>query len=482
MKAFKVFTTALAALCACAIIPTGSVFAAEDVNKTVYPDNFECNLEEILTAKNDDGSFKTAIKDYAVYNNSVALAYNTTVCILSPDKSGEIKHTDFMHEAPIAMLDCDGEGNLYFTDTGNAGEKGKTYLYDTETKKATQPEKLTHDFQELDNYKIDISRNVYYKLNKSDGTLTYCNDGEDRFIGEGYSLLKKYGDNVYAVKDNLPYKIDGESATAISLSYTDYSGAGNIYTGTAAASLSSQNYTVKTAIVRSDAYCTQIDISHIDEKFKQLSTTKTNGEKPCLVLCETGNASIIATNNGCFITATDNLTAYPYITPANDWKVDANGVRTAFAVDGAGVYSTPYMSDSTRIATLPSGSDKPVTVTEKFTLDFLNTTFYRVSFEEEVVDTKTGETTKRPVSGFVAADFLTPNDFAAEDKKPVDSDDGGFKYDTNVTSVILAIIIVGLVLIAILYVTLVGSKKDGKVKPKKKKKQPIEEKQDNYED
>ncbi|MDE6372943.1 MAG: hypothetical protein K2L72_00415, partial [Clostridia bacterium] len=215
---------------------------------------------------------------------------------------------------------------------------------------------------------------------------------------------------------------------------------------------------------------TQIDPEISGEKFKQIATKKTDGDIPCLVLCESGNASIITTDEGCFITATANLIEYTYTAPANDWKVNDAGIRAAYTVETVGVYASPFVSDSTRIATLQSGSEHYVTVVEKFALDFLDKVFYRVTYEED------GKT----VSGFVMADYLTAYNFAAEDKKPVEGGDGEFKYDTNVTSVILAVIIVGLVIIAVLYLTMVGSKKDGK--PAKKKKKADKKSEDKQED
>ena len=121
-------------------------------------------------------------------------------------------------------------------------------------------------------------------------------------------------------------------------------------------------------------------------------------------------------------------------------------------------------------------------VTEKFTCDFLKTVFYRVTFTKEVQG-ENGENGIQVVTGFVAANFLTEYDFAAEDNQPTEGGDKEFKYETNVPSVILAIIIVGLVIIAVLYISLVGTKKDraSKKKKKKKEKKRVEE-PDDYDD
>ncbi|MDE6075823.1 MAG: hypothetical protein K2G26_05240, partial [Clostridia bacterium] len=94
----------------------------------------------------------------------------------------------------------------------------------------------------------------------------------------------------------------------------------------------------------------------------------------------------------------------------------------------------------------------------------LSTEFCKIRFEED------GET----VTGYVATNFLTPYQFSAEDFKPTQGGDKEFDYGTNVTSVVLAVLIVGLVLIAILYITIAGRKRgaNGKGSKKKRRSQP----------
>lgn len=437
---------ALAALCAATVISTGGVFAAEG-STTVYPEDFEREL-----------TFTTPIRDYAVNGDTVAFAYNTSICILSYDESGERKRNEFIHASEISNLDYDAEGNLYFRNTS-----GSVYLYSAEL---TPVE--AYEFQSLTSSKVELNDREFYTLNNK-GVLTYWNGNVDVTVEEGFSMMKKYGEAIYAVKDNKPFKITESTATELDLSYTDFKDADNISTGNAFAALKSESYQVKTAIINKGVYRTQIDPEITGEKFKQIATKKTDGDIPCLVLCESGNASIVATNEGCFITATASLTDYDYTAPVNDWKINDAGIRAAYTVETVGVYSSPFVSDSTRIATLPSGSEHYVTVVEKFALDFMDKVFYRVTYDEN------GKT----VNGFVAADYLTEYNFAAEDNKPIEGGDEEFKYDTNVTSVILAVIIVGLVIIAVLYLTMVGSKKDGKpAKKKKKTEKKSEDKQD----
>lgn len=460
MKANKAITIALAGVLTACAIPFGTVFAtAEEGVQDVYPQDFDRTLEiEALT-------------DYAVYEDSFAYASNSTITIISRDSSGDRKRTSYTHEYLINALDYDDSGKLYFKTSSEI-----SYLYGSPV---TQEE---HDFQGTSLSKIDLSDkgDVFYTLNK-EGLLTYWNDGDDKIVGEGYSLIKRYGENVYAIKDgNVPYLVDGQTATELDLSYTDFSGADNIPCKDAAEKLKSDGYQVKTANLTHDSYYTQVDADAIGKEntFTQIRTQKAEGNKPCIVLCTTGNASVVATNDGMFITATTNVKDSAYTSPKNDWPLNAEGTKRldAYATEKTGVYASPFMSDSTKIGELESGAENHVEVIEKFELDYIKTKFYKVRYE--TTDGESGET--KTVSGYVAADMLTVYDFKAEDKEPHENGDKEFGYDTNVVSVVLAIVIVALVIIAILYISLVSSK--NKTTFKKKKKQKREKVEDYYEE
>lgn len=425
VKARSFAKFAVAAACAALIIPPTTVYAADNV--TVYPDTFVLNLNEQIGG----------LTDYAVDGNKIALASNTTVYLLSGEngeRKMEYKQTDSIEKIDYA------EGKLYIKLwTGN------TYEYSD----LTTP--VEHEFPPV-KYS-ETTGNIQYSLNNS-GKLTYLNvvNGDDGQIGDGFSNLKKYGETVYAVKENRPYSLNGQSAEAMDLSYFDFTRADNIYSGTARASLQAANYSVKTAMIKGGVYYTQIDLSATDERFKQIRTQKTDGDKPCLVLCESGNASIVVTNDGCYILKTENaLTEIPYNAPYNDWPQSAAGKKYAYAVEDANVYSCPYMSEATKIGRIKSGAENPVTVTEKFTLDFMSTVFYRISYTDE---------SGNAASGFVAGNFLTQFDYSGEDLKPEEGGDKEFSYKNNVLTVVLIVVIVGLVIAAVFYLSLAEARKN----------------------
>lgn len=430
MKANRLFTIALATVCGAAIMSVGGAFAAED-NQTYYPQDFE----RTLTLE--------SLRDYAISGDTYAFAYGTSIRILSTDESGERQLVPYVHNSELHALDYDEKGNLYFKDIMDG-----TYLYSSP--KPTIAEE-GHEFQKLSRSRIELSEEVFYTLN-NEGVLTYWNEGNDTQVGDGYSLLKEYGGTIYAVKDNVPHKITESTSEALNLSYTDFNGAKNIYTGDTKSKLESVNDRIETAQIIKDAYYTQINAEEIGEKFTPVRTQKTTGNTPCLILCESGNASIVSIGGECFVTATDNLTERSYCQSNTDGK-------TYYAIEDVGVYTTPFMSGSTRITTLKSGATHEVTVLEKFVHTVLSTEFCKISFKED------GET----VTGYVAANFLTPYKFSAEDFQPTQGGDKDFDYRTNVVSVVLAVLIVGLVLIAVLYVTIIGKKRDKNSGGKRKK-------------
>lgn len=466
MKASKALKISLAALIAACAIPVGTVFAAENTTdypvettdesgKTVQPFERELEIEDVT--------------DYAVYGDNFAYASNLTITILSRDGSGDRKRITYTHEYSIEKLDYDDSGKLYFQNSSEI-----SYLY------GTPVVRQEHEYQSIDSYQpIIVDKTSYYTLNSESGELIYYKNGVPQPIDSGFSLIKKYGNFVYAIKDGaVPYVIDGQTAEPLDMFYTDFTGADNILCGDTAASLKADGYHVRTANIKSGKYYTQINPDMIGDgdadKFIQIRTQKAEGDKPCIVLCESGNTRVVATNDGMFITDKDSVRESSYSAPANDWPISSDNKKrmSAYAVEDVGVYASPFMCDGTKIATLKSGAENYVEVIERFELDFINTKFYRVRYEVRTIDENTGEIKTDTISGYVAANMLTPYSFAAEDNQPKPSGGDNFSYKTNVASVILAIVIIALVIIAIMYIMLIGSKKD---KNKLNKKEKVKE-------
>ena len=472
MKVCRFLKTALAGLSAMAIIPIGQVAAAADAGGyTYYPVQESTDDGKTVMPFERELSFENPLSDYAIYGNGsgkaddYAFAYSTGVYILTTNESDERQLITHVHTAQVVEVDFDSAGTLYFKDLLGASY---TLTYSSAASKSAAYEG-EHSFQGIGKSKLDISDEVFYTLNK-EGKLTYWNNGDTSYFGDGFSMMKTYGEKVFAVKNNKPYNITDstpDSLKDLGLVYINTDGAKNILSGDTAEKLKISATTVKIAKIKAGAYYTQIDANNIGKTFtvdERGGTQKAVGETSCLVLYtmdkSSGNASVISKDGNCYITATENLV------PDEDCPYNTDG-KTYYSISDVGVYSSPFISEATRIATLKSGADHPVQVLKRFNHTVFATEFCQISYEED------GKT----VTGYVASGFLNVYNFAAEDKKPAEGGDAEFDYGTNVTSVVLAVTIVGLVIIAILYVSLIGVKGKGKSKKAQAKKTiaPIDE-------
>lgn len=479
MKANKAITIALAGVITACAIPFGTVFAAAEYTPDYPVETTDSTGEVKQPFEKNLADEIESISDYAIYGDNFAYTSGLTITILARDDSGDRKCLpNYTHSSTVEKLDYDAKGELYFQDSLN-----KSYKLNVSPEfKFSNVDAPEHEFQNIDCSMPIIIDTGYYTLNSTNGDLQYWKSGAPTSLGEGFSLIKKYGEYVYAIKDSkVPYEIDEQKATPLDLSYTNFEAAKNILCSDAAKKLAMGNEQLTTANIGRGTYYTQIDADNIGTgetdtfkpKFSEGSTKKAEGDKPCLVLCKSGNTAVIATNDGMFITSTANLKKESnYSAPPNTWSGTDN---KAYAIEDTGIYSYPFMSETTRIAVLKSGSENVVTVTDIVSLNFIDTDFYKVTYE-----TTDKDGNNVTFKGYVAANMLTVYDFKAEDKEPHENGDKNYSYDTNVVSVVLAIVIVALVIIAVLYISLVSSK--NKPKDRKKKKQKSEEVQDYEED
>lgn len=464
MKKNRFLKFALAAFFAAALIPTAATvaFAEEIPEETKYPSEFTHDLYKLFT---DD------ITDFAIDGDNIAVAVDNKLYALYA--ADDVRKLETSNHTTITDLEYEG-GKLYIKTAENI------YSYTPEDKTRVEEHefKTVHYPEYTGVMTVDVNCNYTYR--ESNKALIYWHNNRDTTVGEGFTKVKNFGKNgVYALKDNKLYKINGEESVDISLDYTNYEDDENIYSGNTAKALQDSSYAVKIGIVKADAYVTKLDDTVIGEKFKPFykdkkdengkkkNSTKKSAGVPCLILAESGNASIIATNDGMFITATASITESTYSTHA-----DSRVGKKFYILEDTGVYSRPYVSGATKIDTIKSGSSETnkVKVTESFHLDYINTDFLRVTYKGEDGEEK---------SGFVVANFLTEYDFSGEEnehkKLPYD------KYDdkTNVVTVVVVVVIVALIIIAVLYLAAkMGKSKRKNKKKEKKKKQSDDEDED----
>lgn len=445
MKTKRLFITSLAVLMCAAFICVGNAFADDvSLQETVYPDSFENSLV-----------FEGGITDYAVYGDSYAFAYNGKLALIYSSESGE-RHADVVTESNITGLDyIDGKLYVAFSSSEYAVYPDLTTRYD-----------LTDGLMQTASYMCDLDGDNYFANKKTGKMSVRTSDGDESEIetsGE-FSKLKVYDDSVYAVlyadeTYNL-YKINGTSASLVELKYFDFSLTQYITCGGMMTELKEKDYVIKTATVKSGVYYTDVDLEETNGNYFALPSDKdvedctraATDTLYCLVLAESGNASLIAINGKCYLTRKVDLTDATETTAlTNTWTTGA------YALDSIGIYSRPYESTATRIGTLESGTANAVTVLGQYEAD--GTTYAKIQYEEY------GQT----CTGYVLEGLLSPYSFAGEEKEQK-TEEEEFVYDTNVTTVVLIIVIVLLVIIAVIYLMLVNSKKSKGKKTKKKSK------------
>ena len=452
VKKAVILTTALAAIIACA--PT-YVFAAQTYAEETQPE--ECNYP---TSFSNTLSF-ASLTDYAVSGDVRAYAESTKLYIIKPDEYGDERLTTVDCGFELKRLDYDDAGTLYIQSA-----EGISYRYPDLAPSDYVFSPIT-DAVTIGNFLYILSAGSLMSFDSGNNNANYT------IFDEKCSNLKEYDGTAYVMNDGSVYALSGTSAVAAPPTYTDFSSSYSLPAGNSAQVLLS-DYTVKTVVIKPqteegyDTYCTRIDLTEIGETFKSTETIKITADRSALAIAETGNATIIimADENGrgaSYITLTSALETSAYSPPASDM----NG---AYILMDTTVYSRPYMCGATALSPIPAGSI--VEVKEKFELRYLDTVFYRVTYNDGQKD----------VTGFVAAGYLTPYQFSAEDQPQQMTGNGNFTYDNDIQTVIIVLLIVGLVIIAIAYLTVIGTRGSKNKKRRRKEKAPSRRDDDLYED
>lgn len=327
----------------------------------------------------------------------------------------------------------------------------------------------------LDGRAVDYTLKTFGDTITFDGKIYYLNDGKlsytyaqgdeapHHFEGE-YSLLKKYGDLVYAVKDNRLYSFEQAAETPIALKYYDYTLAENIPAGLIFDNL--KDYRLKFVNVAAQSFVTEIDLDDVSSD----SVIKTAGENPTrktesgmrgLFLCEYGNATVFSVKGKSYITLSSNCTPEYIAGEETDFE---SGTLT-----GSKVYTCPFVCRRTEVENISAGQYLKVKSILNFG-DVLNAAYYEVEYTDGDSVTHTA---------YVAEGFLSKQVFE-DNKKPVEVPDENESHGNNVRTVVLIMLVVILVLIAAGYLVYVitGGKKKKKTTPDEEEKQtPPEEKE-----
>lgn len=426
MKGLAILT--ISSLIALTSATGAAAFAAED---TVYPD--------------DDDFIKTLkfenLNDYAAGDGAYAFAEGRTVCVYDNGKL-----SDYSFEKRIAALDFD-DGKFYCeTDSGTVytlpyklGDEGVDYK---------MPEPLT----------TVVAGDFVYRLSGSSlqiADFSLSGTGAVQTVEGEFSSLKIFDGLVYAMQGSAVYEFDGADCSPLKLEYADYTSTQEIKAGQAVDLL--RRYASPVFVnVTEGAHMTEVDLAAFEGGvFKTGVTVSAKKDAVALLLCYTGNAAVISMGDEAYILLKSN------VTETDENKYSKPDYEYGRITAGDGIYASPYMAKTTKIA---DGAGMTVKLLNKVEyVGILLTPFCEVEFTAA-----NGSVQK----GFVAQAFLTKTDYVKEDdKKPTEKPDPEHSETSNTQTVIIIFAVVFLVLLAVGYLAFTATA-DKRRKNKKSKEQP----------
>lgn len=425
MKKIATFTISLLAA---AVAATGASSAASaDIgDPTVYPGFFIQNL-----------TFDS-LTDYAVGDDAYAFAEGKNVKTV---ENGELTVYELDYE--VAELDY-ADGVFYYRDSRN----NIGVLPDL------SPAEHTFEWE----YQLSAGDYSYYINDYGLNIVDVTKPVEDSGVTlSGYTRLKKYNGAVYAMCDNILYSFDGTEAFPIELTYADndYSAAREIYIGDTLSALKNYSGKIATATLKSakndgsPVYMTEINMELLTGEYFSVGNTYRVGSNGApaagdkmLLLCTTGNASVISDGKTAYILDSDGISV-TYSSPA-----ESDYDTATVSIENAGqAYYLPYICGGTQSLSIPEGTS--VTLlgkADKADYPFLSYDFYLIGHTDG-----DGET----VMGYMPAGFLSAFTFA---EKPTETtEDPSYTEESNVKTVVVLFVVVVLVLIAAGYLVYVGT-------------------------
>lgn len=409
------------------------------------------------------------VSSYAVYGDTFALASTYTLYIYTGGtqaaSNGGYKYSGGTLESyssyfAITDLSYDNDGTLHLYDG--------TYTYTYSDGSVTQD---SADFSKLFKYAnvytsgdddfiiFTVKNNVLYVINPGSS-----NSEEKKFNGESYSMLKQADDGtIYVIKGGKLCIVEGSTSTdatvkELTFEYTDLSYGEKIEIGDCAELLQT-TYSDKYVIVPKEQYVTRIDLSDLSGTyFKTVTedgvhTYKLESNMKAVLLCTSGNAMIVASGGEAYITTSVNTTYSLTETEASftDGQI----------VMEVGLYSSPYISEGTKIATLAEGTTVSVSYKLSAEIDgeqILETDFYCVSYTNGNGKTLTGYVATGFLSEYV---YVTPSDDDLTNEWNSDYSEENVVFTVALVLVIVVLVIGGVVYIA--YFS--GSNRRNKKKP-----------------
>ncbi len=407
-------------------------FADDATAETEYPETFRFDLE------------LEGVTDYAIDDNGYIFASSEGVTTVRGENMARYGFEATNVDISEGVFYCSNGGVTFYSEDG-----------------ATWTSCDGHGFDEpLSSLYVD---DIIYNVVTGSGISIYnlTTDEIDRETLSGFSLMKECGEKLYAVCDDCLYEIDGYDATEVEISYTDYSAADGVSTGTASLSSWSEtlenpdNLSFEVGTLAEGAFISEIDLASIfDETFDVFDTFEvTESSSPAagdqvLILCRSGNAYVVAAGLSVYILRCEGVE-----------NVETALVSTS---EGSGTvseptlcsYLIPVICDAVAKDDLDSVDGSKVQICGFLSAEdypFLYCDFYLVSYETEGV----------AGYGFVPERYVTIGSFG---EALTEFDDEDFSDDNYILTVVLILIVIALVLVAAGYIVFIAtrSKKKGK--------------------
>ncbi len=408
-------------------LSSGSQAFADAGDVTEYPEIFTESVYDNIGQ----------ITDYAVSSASAAIADGNKVIIISNDEKFEY---DFGYN--VRAVDCaenDGEVIYYCRDAG-----GKTYSLPDKTE-------TEHDFTVEDT--VPTGKFTYYTY---EGIIYSLELPTTTTKLEGCSLLKEYNGRAYVVKNNKIHALNGTQTEVVNLNYTDFKSAGNIAVGDSLTRLRTFG-SAQFVMLAAGAYKTEVDLNDFSGRyFKTGKTSSATEGETALLLCTTGNASLVINGSQCYITLTKNTEPV-----TREAEAEPEFTSATVCVPYDFVYASPSLVDGAKIRRIEWGEQvKPLAKLSAEHSPELTCDFYKIEFKDDSGISQTG---------YIPCTFLTEH--KTDDVVPDEITDPNRSEDDLTKTVMITVMVIALVLIALGYLVYVGTSGKNKKSKKTKDKQ-----------
>lgn len=393
----------------------------------------------------------SSLTDYAVEGNLYVFADGKSVKVYNDGI-----YTEYLFESDVTAVGINkdtknDEGDK--KDNENDKKKDDAIYCSTADKayKANilngQPESHFKECQDDDKYEFGkkvnrfVDNDITYTYSSINGKLyiscLLTPEADDVTYDGEYFNFKQFGDNVYAICDNVLHEFTGTVDKPLDeLKYTVSASDVEIKIGNSKDKLKSFSG-VQFVDIAKDTYLTEINLEQLKgENFVALDIVKTDKVTTALLLCESGNGAIVSIHEKAYAVLNEKIESRTTIDTAIEKPREAQ-------VSGTDVYASPFTSSGTSAKANASGLI--VTVIGIVENSILERVFYEVEYEEN------GETVK----GYVALlDFLVIED----NGPPKNIPDSNYSDKTDTKTILIVLAVVFLVLAAILYISHVTAK------------------------